>query len=173
MAHHQTNTGGSAIAALARYVEALTRFFAMVGGAILFVVAIYVVTSITSRSVGTGSLFGDFEAVKYGCGLAAFFFLPYCQWHREHIKVEIFSSWLPESKQSALDRFWELVFAAVWIVIAWRLMIGAYDAYDWEERSMIVQFPLWWIYVPAIACLILVIVAALLRMFTPMSEEVA
>ena len=167
MSSDTNERGGGTFAALARLIDKLVVGFAAFGGAILLVVASYVVISISGRSLGTGSLFGDFEVVKYGSGLAAFFFLPLCQWRQEHINVALFSAWLPAQGQGALDRLWQMVFAVVWVVLAWRMMIGGFDAFEWDEKSMIIQFPIWAIYVPTTLCLVLVICAAVLRVLGP------
>jgi TRAP-type C4-dicarboxylate transport system permease small subunit len=147
------NAGGhgrGGLAALDRLLDRLCWSAAALAGFSVLGVSAVVAASITMRAVGLGSVRGDFEIVSIGCGVAAFLFLPLCQWRRGHIAVDLFSNGLPQSWRDALDGAWELVFAVTWIVLGWRLLAGLLDTYEYQDRSMLLRLPLWTVHVPAL-----------------------
>ena len=69
-------------AALNRAVYALSLLFALLGGAVLIVLTLLTVASVSGRALiplGLGPLPGDFELVEAGVAFAVFAFLPWCQ----------------------------------------------------------------------------------------------
>jgi TRAP-type C4-dicarboxylate transport system permease small subunit len=142
--------GRGETAALDRLLDRLCWHAAALAGLLVLGVSAVVAASVTMRALGLGSLRGDFEVVSIGCGIAAFLFLPLCQWRRGHIAVDLFSDWLPRSWRNALEAAWELIFAAAWILLGWRLLAGLGDMYEYQDRSMLLRLPLWTLYVPAL-----------------------
>jgi TRAP-type C4-dicarboxylate transport system permease small subunit len=63
--------------------------------------------------------------------------------------------------QGGLERAWEVVFALAWLAIAWRLFDGAVQQYGYQDRTMLLHWPLWTVYVPALFGTGLSILAAL------------
>ena len=118
--------------------------------AILSIVALIVTVSVTSRTLGLGGLKGDFEIVEFGAGMAAFLFLPYCQLRSSHVMVDLFSFWMPQAGQKRLDQLWELVFAAAWSLVAWRLYLGGAEMLHYGDRSILLRMPMWFVFVPAV-----------------------
>jgi len=102
------------------------------------------------RAVGVGGIRGDFELIEVGCGVAAFLFLPLCQFRRGHISVDIFSTWLPRRLNVTLEGLWQLLFAAAWIALGWRLIFGMMESYGYHERTMLLRLPVWVVYLPAL-----------------------
>ena len=137
-------------AALNRLLDLLCWSAAALAGLLVLGVSAAVAVSVTLRASGLGSVRGDFEIVSIGCGVAAFLFLPLCQWRRGHIAVDLFSNGLPQRWRDALEGTWELVFALVWIVLGWRLLAGLLDTYEYQDRSMLLRLPLWTLYLPAL-----------------------
>src|SRR4051812_45219095 len=105
----------------------VTRPLAIAGGLLMLLMAIMVVTSVVMRWLINYSVPGDIELVQIATALAVFSFLPLCQAHRGNIMVDTFTTKLPRRAQRALDAVWDLVYAGMAALIAWRLAIGAYD----------------------------------------------
>ncbi len=126
-------------------------FTALLGGTIVLAVSVVIAISVTRRALGFGGISGDFEVVEIGCGIAAFLFMPFCQMRRGHVSVDLFSAGLPTWLIHFFEGLWDLVFALVWVVLVWRFSQGMMEKLDYADRSMLLRFPLWTIYIPALA----------------------
>lgn len=130
----------------------LARALALAGGAVLVVITVLTVVSITGRSLvsfGLSPILGDFELVEAGTGFAVFAFLPWCQMMRGHATVDLFASIFPGWMNRAIDLVSEALMTFIVTVIAWRLFIGLEDKYRYGETTFILQFPIWWAYAAA------------------------
>lgn len=116
---------------------------ALLGGALLIALSVVVVISVTLRSdlVGDAGVPGDFELVQMATALAAFCFLPWCQLRRGNIFVDTFTLKLPARWQRRIDALWDIVYALVMALIAWRLAVGARAAFATGENTMVLQVP--------------------------------
>jgi TRAP-type C4-dicarboxylate transport system permease small subunit len=131
--------------------ERVVQSVALLGGVLLITLSVTVVISVTLRSdlVGSAGVPGDFELVQMATALAAFCFLPWCQLRRGNIFVDTFTLKLPERWQRRIDAGWDLVYALVMVLIAWRLAVGARAAFATGENTMVLQIPS---YLPIGAC---------------------
>jgi TRAP-type C4-dicarboxylate transport system permease small subunit len=127
------------------------RAVALLGGALLIALATMVVVSVTLRSdlVGAAGVPGDFELVQMATAIAAFCFLPWCQLKRGNIFVDTFTLKLPQRWQNGIDAAWDVIYALVMALIAWRLGVGARAALASGENSMVLQLPS---YLPIALC---------------------
>jgi TRAP-type C4-dicarboxylate transport system permease small subunit len=135
-------------------VEILARRLAILGGLILAALIILTVTSITGRFfifAGLGPVPGDFELVEVCTAFAVFSFLPWCQFKRGHVTVDIFVSWLSPRKMAFLSLVGNILLTIIAGIIFWRLVLGTIDKQAYNETTFILQFPLWWGYA---ACLL-------------------
>ena len=130
-----------------RLLDRLARLLAMLGGALAVCLALLVSTSITLRALGLGGVRGDFEFVQMGVALIVFAFMPWSQVRRGNVMVDSFTTKLPKRFQAALDALWEVVFAAMMALIAWRLGAGAMEAARSSTTTMVLLLPI----APAIA----------------------
>jgi TRAP-type C4-dicarboxylate transport system permease small subunit len=101
-----------------------------------------VTASVLMRWLGGQGINGDFELVQMGLALAVFAFLPLCQAHRGNVMVDTFTLRLPAPAQAGLDALWDLVYAAFAGFIAWRLAIGAWEAFTSRTTSMVLALPI-------------------------------
>ena len=120
----------------------IARVLAIAGGALVVGLAILVTVSVLLRWLGGQGVNGDFELVQTGLALAVFAFLPLCQAHRGNVMVDTFTNRLPLRAQYALDALWDLLYAAFAGFIAWRLAIGAMEAYTSRTTSMVLALPI-------------------------------
>lgn len=117
---------------------------AIAGGCLMLAVALTVCVSVALRKFADSSVPGDFELVQIATALSVFSFLPLCQWHRGNIMVDTFTTWLPERAQRALDSLWDIAYALLMAIIAWRLLVGAGDTLSSNTVSMILGLPTGW-----------------------------
>lgn len=148
---------------------ALARTMAIAGGIVLSLLILLTCVSISGRllngffhgdfmqsiapgfadwmiSIGVGPVNGDFELVEAGVAFAIFAFLPLCQITAGHASVDILANTFPRKVNGLLRMVTEVVFAAVLVLISWRLFDGMMSKYGYGETSFLLQFPVWWAY---------------------------
>jgi len=128
--------------------SALTRAceaWGLVGGIALLGAMATMVITVAGAAFGS-PLLGDSEIVEMLGGIAVFAFLPYCHLRGANVLVDFFTKPLPERAQRWLDAAMNVVFAAVVVILAWRLLEGGLGAYERSKRSMFLQLPDWWGY---------------------------
>lgn len=94
----------------------------------------------------SGPVTGDYELIEAGIAFAIFAFLPICQLSAGHARVDLLASALPARINRALAAFWEVVLAAIIIVIGWRLYLGFVEKLDNGQTTFLLQMPVWWAY---------------------------
>lgn len=163
----------------------LARFMAAIGGLVLTLLIFLTCLSITGRllngffhgdfmtsvapgfaewmiAIGVGPINGDFELVEAGVAFAIFAFLPLCQITSGHASVDILANSFSKRVNRFLRMVTELVFAAVLVLIAWRLEAGLVSKIQNGETSFLLQFPIWWAYG---ASLVAAVVAAIVGIY--------
>jgi TRAP-type C4-dicarboxylate transport system permease small subunit len=155
-------TAGAAAAA-SRAREVLTRLcerVALVGGVALLGAMLAMIATVVGGAFGR-PLLGDSEIVELLGGITVFTFLPYCHLRGSNVIVDFFTQRLPERAQDWLDAAMNTVFAAVAVVLAWRLVEGGLTAFGRDKRSMFLQLPDWWGYSIGAAAMLLWIAVCL------------
>jgi TRAP-type C4-dicarboxylate transport system permease small subunit len=135
---------GADEAARAGPLVSFARYLAMAGGVLMTLVALMVVTNVLLRWLFSSAISGDIELVQIGTALAVFCFLPLCQAHRGNIVVDTFTAGLKPRIRNGLDALWDLVYAAMALIIAWRLGVGAWDTIRSNTVSMMLGLPTGW-----------------------------
>lgn len=110
----------------------------------MLAVSLVVLTSVLMRSLIQTSITGDIELVQIATALAVFSFLPLCQAARGNIMVDTFTARLPPRVRNGLDALWDLVYAGMMGIIAWRLVVGAWDTIRSSTVSMMLGLPIGW-----------------------------
>ena len=139
-------------ARVGRALGTACRILALAGGVVLTGIALMTVVSIIGRGfsfAGLGPVPGDFELVEAGCAIAVFAFLPWCQYRRGHVTVDIFISRLPVRAQASLAMIGNIALTAAAGLIAWRLWFGMLDKFSYGETTMILGFKLGYAYAAA------------------------
>lgn len=151
------------------FMMGLSRFMAILGGIVLTFLVVLTCVSIAGRllngffhgdfmesiapgfahwaiQAGVGPVNGDFELVESGVAFAIFAFMPLCQITSGHASVDIIVNMLPARVNSFLRMVIEVVFAAVLVLIAWKLYDGMNSKMRYGETTFLIQFPIWWAY---------------------------
>jgi len=131
----------------------LARALALAGGAVLLAAAALTVVSGTLRWFTSQPVRGDFEIISIASGLAVLGFLAHCTLKRGNILVDSFTTWLPARLNTWIDAFWQLVWAAVMGVIAWRMALGGLEAMGNGTRTIgLLALPYGWAIAVGAAC---------------------
>lgn len=99
---------------------------------------------LSAQLIRLGPINGDFELVEAGVAFAILCFFPWCMIKRGHATVDVFTTFLPVKVNHCLDLLWDLVFAAVMVVITWRLYEGTLNKLRYTETTLMLEFPVWW-----------------------------
>ena len=126
---------------------------ALLGGLVLFALTLLTVISVVGRAAFSAPIPGDFELVELGMAVAIFSFLPYCQIVRGNVIVDLFTSKASPRTRALLDGIGNLLFTAIAAVLTWRVAVGGIEIRSYRETTMVLQVPVWWGYVPAVAFL--------------------
>ena len=146
----------------------LARTMAIIGGMVLSLLIIMTCLSIIGRLLNgvfhgammqwlspgfsnwmitwVGPINGDFELVEAGVAFAIFAFLPLCQISAGHAAVDVVANAFPRGVNRFLRMVTEILFAAVLVLIAWRLAAGTISKFGNEETSFLPEFKVWWAY---------------------------
>lgn len=122
-----------------RIMEFLSRWMAYSGGAVLVGIALTTVVSIVGRALsgyGLSPVKGDFEIVEMGCAVAVFAFMPWCQFKRGHVTVDIFITRLPERVQALLGFIGDVFLTGAAFIILWRLYLGFGEKFPFGSDAL-------------------------------------
>ena len=167
-----------------RLIRMLARVTALIGGAVLLALITMTTLSIIGRSInkffhadffdaqltglsqfvlglGVGEINGNYELLEAGVAFAIFAFLPICQFYGTHASVDVFTAAFPKRLNNWIIAFWEVVLAAVILLVIWRLYGGLERYLRNGETTLFLQFPVWWAYAASfsagvIACIVAV-----------------
>lgn len=144
-----------------RRLHALTRLFAIAGGAGFIALVLMSLVSIIGRKLAATPVPGDIEIMQMGSAVAAAAMLPFCEMERHHLRVDFFTQRLPARARHALDALSHLLLALVAAVIAWRTTVGALSLREAGESSMMLLWPVWTVVAALVPSFALLAVAAL------------
>lgn len=166
MSEGASRIGDADAAARPGYEQALVlacRWLAIAGGMVMLGFTAVSVASIISRSLFGSPLLGDYELTERGTAIAIFAMLPYTHLRGGHVAVDMFVVMFPAGFRRVLAPITDLVFAAVAAVMTWRLALGGYNQYQYNDMSMMLHIPTWWMFVPIVLSMVLLTIVCLAR----------
>ncbi len=141
-----------------RVLFSIARAFALGGGLVLCAMALMTTISVIGRAAFNSPVFGDFELVAVGTGVAVFALLPYCQLVRANVIVDFFMDKAPFRVKSFFDAIGSLTYGLIMVLVTWRTSLGTLDMFETGETTQILALPRWWTFPPAVICLALLCV---------------
>lgn len=138
------------------------EWWALGGGIVLLAVALMTTWSAFSGWVFGKPLPGDFELTEILVAIAIFTFLPYCQQTDANVTADLFTASAGPRALAAFRLLGGLLALVVALVLAWRTWAGLLDYRKYVETTAILKIPIWWAYVPALASLVLLVLACLI-----------
>jgi len=147
--HMKTSRSGP-MGSIGAVLGTTSKLLALAGGTVLVALTLMTIVSILGRGLFSSPVPGDFELVEIGCAIAVFSFLPYCQFIGGNVRVDFFTTRLPETAKTILDCLGSLTLAVIASLFAWRMTLGAMDMYDYQETTMILAVDRWWGFIPMV-----------------------
>jgi TRAP-type C4-dicarboxylate transport system permease small subunit len=158
-----------------RLVERAAALWALAGGAALL--AIVAVTLVNAAGFAAdrlgarvGGLPGYEDAVRLVISGAALSFFPWCQARRGHVRVDLFAERLPGAARRGLDRVWLALTAALALLLAGTMALGAVETREDGALSRILGWPVWPFYLPGVVSLLLWALVAACQIRAPLDE---
>ena len=131
-----------------RFLHDLAYILAILGGIILVIVILINFISILSRIIFLNPLVGDFELVEIGSAIAISSFLPLCHLKKGNVIVDFITAKLNFKKIAFLDCISSVIYGLIALFFTWRMFFGARDMYNYQEETMLLQFPIWIPFLP-------------------------
>ena len=133
------------------WLERPLRWVALAGGAMLFAIMLLVSWAVFARYVLNDPILGDTELVQIGMSIVVMLAIPYAALKGAHIRVDILDRPL-----GALGRFLGDVFARVLGIYVLFLLVRkaldkAFDAYEYEDVTNMIELPVWIAYAAIVA----------------------
>ena len=157
------DAGAAARPGLERALERACTWLAVGGGVVMLAFTAVSVGSILSRTFLGSPLVGDFELTERGTAIAVFAMLPYCHLRGGNVVVDMFVDMFPAAVRRALAVLGEVLFAIVAALMTWRLALGGINQYDFNDMSMMLLIPTWWMFVPIVASMALLTLVCVAR----------
>lgn len=134
---------------IGKIIGRLASWLALAGGIVLAAIALLTVFSIVGRAlivIGLQPIPGDFELVEAGCAIAVFSFLPWCQYKRNHVTVDILSDLFPLPLQGFLRLIGDIALGLIATIVAMQLWRGLAEKFSYGETTFILGMPVWYGY---------------------------
>ncbi|PTW45239.1 TRAP transporter small permease [Rhodovulum kholense] len=144
---------------LRRALAAAVEIWALLGGLVLAGVVALNVVSILGGLLGR-PIPGDFELTEIGTAIAVFAFLPWCQLTRANVTADVFTMGASRIWAARMSLAGSLAALAVAGVLLWRMSLGLGDQQAYGYTTAILQIPLWPCFLPVLASLALLALAA-------------
>ena len=128
---------------LVRLLESLAKLCAILAGVLLTAVTLMTCASLIGRNFLRMTIVGDFELSGAAAGAAVALFMPWCQFQRGNIIVDVFTARAAARTRALMDGFGTLLYTLAMALICWRLAAGGLAALETRETSMLMGFPLW------------------------------
>jgi TRAP-type C4-dicarboxylate transport system permease small subunit len=146
--------------AVGRWIERAVRGLALFGGLLLASLAAMQVLSIVLRATVGKPIPGDFELIQIGSAVVVFCFLPMAHLHRHNFAVTLFTDRLPRRTRAVMELIGSVAMLAIAALLLWRMSIGAGGMHATREHTMVLNFELWWAFVPILIALAVLVAAA-------------
>lgn len=153
-----------------RGLERLCDASAAVGACVLMAVALMTTTSVIGRAFFAHPILGDVELVQLGGAIVVASFLPYTQFRRANIVVDFFTTGASAAAQRRMDALGILLYTLTLALVTWRVAVGGIDIHAAQERSMLMDLPLWIPYLlmlPGLALCVLIGIAQFIACIAP------
>lgn len=122
---------------------AVTKWTALVGGAVFTALVAMSVVSIVGRKLASAPVPGDVEVLQLCAAFASASFFAYTHLMHGDVKVDFFTARLAPARRAFLDATGSFLVGLFGAVIAWRAGAGALTVKEAGETSAVLGWPVW------------------------------
>jgi TRAP-type mannitol/chloroaromatic compound transport system permease small subunit len=120
--------------------------------------------SIVGRKLFDAPIQGDMELLMMGAAVGSAAFLPLCELHDNHIKVDALTTWMSPRGRAALDVLAHALLLLVAVLLVWRTSLYTLEAHENMEVSTLLLVPLWMPVLLLVPSFVLLALSALHRL---------
>ena len=128
---------------LARQLDRVVTWWALSGGFVFVALVVMSIISIVGRKLFSAPIEGDMELLMMGAAVGSAAFLPVCEMHDHHIKVDALTTWMSARARAALDTVAHTLLMLASSVITWRTALYTIESHENTEVSALLLIPLW------------------------------
>lgn len=128
---------------MAGYLHRVATWLAMAGGFVFCALIAMSIVSIVGRKLFSAPVQGDVELMQMGAAIGAAAFLPLCELHDHHIKVDALTTWMSNRARASLDTLAHVLLTLAAAAITWRTGMAVHDAMSSGEVSTLLSVPVW------------------------------
>jgi TRAP-type C4-dicarboxylate transport system permease small subunit len=148
---------------LVRLLDSVVTWWALSGGFVFVALVVMSIISIVGRKLFSAPIEGDMELLMMGAAVGSAAFLPVCEMHDHHIKVDALTTWMTERSRAALDAVAHALMLLASIVFTWRTVLYTLECHENMEVSALLLVPVWQPVVLMVPSFALLAAAALYR----------
>jgi len=156
---------------IAGLLDSVVTWWSLAGGLLFCAIVVMSIISIVGRKLYSAPIEGDMELLMMGAAVGSAAFLPLCEMHDHHIKVESLTNGLGVRGRAWLDVIAHGLLTIAAGVIAWRTLLYAFETHENMGVSLLLLVPLWQPVMPLVPSFVLLTLAAFYR--TAMSFQIA
>ena len=156
-----------------RMVRSCALIVAILGGLLLTGLAVMTVASIIGRvliPLGLRPISGDFEMVELGCAVAICSFLPWCQYNRGHVTVDVFVGLGPRWLHRFTQLTGDIVVTVIAAVLLWRFWLGMGEMISNGQETYLLGLPIWYGYVGGAVGMVLFLIVSLYTVWRDVND---
>lgn len=128
---------------LAALLDRLVTGWALLGGLVFVALVGMSIVSIVGRKLFAHPIEGDMELLMMGAAVGSAAFLPLCEMHDHHIKVDALTTWMSVRGRAWLDTLAHALLMGASAVLTWRTALYVIEAHENTEVSTLLLVPLW------------------------------
>jgi TRAP-type C4-dicarboxylate transport system permease small subunit len=144
--------------------------WAVLGGVVLAGLVLVNTWAVLGGTLGIGFA-GDVELTEMGVAVAVFSFLGHCQLNRLNVRADLFTQRTGPRWRRALDTLATSVALGFAALLLWRMSVGFVEQRAFGYSSTILQVPIWWVYLPILVSLALLVVAAVMSLVEDLTQD--
>lgn len=141
----------------------VVTWWAMAGGAVFCALVAMSIVSIVGRKLFSAPIQGDMEILMMGAAIGSAAFLPVCELHDHHIKVDALTTWMSARARAALDVLGHGLLLGAAVLLTWRTGLYVHETQESMEVSPLLLIPIWWPVLAIVPSFVLLALAALHR----------
>jgi TRAP-type C4-dicarboxylate transport system permease small subunit len=157
--------------ALVRSTNAAVTASAVLAGVVLFALMILTTVDVIGRYFFNAPLGGVVDLTEFSVLLMTFLSFAYCGYRGAHVVIELLYDRFGHRTQMVLRVVANLAGAALFGVMAWRLVVQSVDVREFAESSQLLTIPFWPFYIAIAFGAALFAWVMLLRVFADLPDE--
>jgi TRAP-type C4-dicarboxylate transport system permease small subunit len=95
-----------------------------------------------------------------GSAVVVFCFLPMAHLHRHNFSVTLFTDRLSGRARSLMELIGSIAMLVIAALLLWRMTVGGLSMHGLREHTMVLNFQLWWAFVPIVLALAVLVASA-------------